>query len=297
MKTTKSIETILVIFLVLFFSQISCRTMEKSALSCPEVLTKKNSKLLSHQKGFKKKTIGAQKENNKLLALKHSKYRKEKEIKYKPIVPLALSSIERVPDIDKVEYSKGLLASTDNLFCPTLNIHTLPPVFKMNDFEKSEIPIYVQQNRCDTIILKSGALLIGKVEEIGQSEIKYRKCNNLTGPLISISKSEVSSIHYSNGTRDFFDPSDAYIPNRPIPTYNYNPVLKIEGLGLAGFISSLVGLFIAGIPLGAVAIVFGGISLSKIKKQPQKFKGKGFAIASIIIGIIAVAGMIILLVI
>jgi hypothetical protein len=266
--------------------------MEKSALSCPEVSTKKNNKLLSHQK-----TLGAQKENNKLLALKHSKDRKGKEIKYKPIVPLALSSIERVPDIDKVQYSKGLLASRDNKYYPTVSKNILPPALNMNVLEETGVSINVQPNLCDTIILKSGALLIGKVEEIGQSEIKYRKCNNLTGPLISISKSEVSSIHYSNGTRDFFDPSDAYIPNRPIPTYNYNPVLKIEGLGLAGFISSLVGLFIAGIPLGAVAIVFGGISLSKIKKQPQKFKGKGFAIASIIIGIIAVAGMIILLVI
>ena len=70
---------------------------------------------------------------------------------------------------------------------------------------------------------------------------------------------------------------------------------KVEGLGLAGFVSSLVGLFIASIPLGIIAIVFGNISLSKIKKNPQRYKGKGFAVASIIIGIVDVVAMIVLL--
>lgn len=269
--------------------------MEKSALPCPEVSTKKNNKLLSHQKSYKKKTLKAQKENNKLLALNHSKARKGKEIIYKPLVPVALSPVERVNHIDKVEYSKGLLASTENKYYPTVSKSILPPVLNVYVSEETGVPANVQPNACDTIILRSGALLMGKVEEIGQSEIKYRKCTNLTGPIITISKSHVSSIHYSNGTREFFDPSDEYIPNQTIPKYNNNAVLKTEGLGLAGFISSLVGLFIAGIPLGAIAIIFGAISLSKIKKNPQRYKGRGFAIASVVIGIIDVIATIILL--
>lgn len=264
-------------------------------MSCPEASIKKNSKLLSHHKGLNNKTLRTHKVKNKFLALKPKKNIQRKETKIRNFAPPVLSPIERVSGLNKVDYARGLLASTDNLFCPTPNIYTLHPVFKMNDYEKSDIPFDVQQNKCDTIFLKSGSLLLGKVEEIGQSEIKYRKCNNLTGPIISISKSEVTSIHYSNGTRDYFGPSDSYIPNRPIPTYNNNPVLKTEGLGLAGFISGLVGLFIAGIPLGTIGVVFGAISLTKIKKQPQRFKGKGFAIASIIIGIIAVVGTIIVL--
>ena len=291
----KSIATILLIFLGLSFPQLSCRTMEKTAVPCPEVSIKKNNKLISHNKGYKKKTLGAQKKKNTFQAINHSKDRKEKELKNKTFVPAALSPIERVSDLNKIEYAKGLLASTGNLFYPATDKLILPSVFKMNVFEELKVPFNIQPNECDTIILKTGSLLTGKVEEIGQSEIKYRKCNNLTGPLISISKSEVSSIQYSNGTRDFFGPSDSYIPNRTIPAYNNNAVLKTEGLGLAGFISSLVGLFIAGIPLGAIAVVFGGISLSKIKKNPQKYKGKGFAIASLIIGIIDVVAMIILL--
>jgi hypothetical protein len=295
MKTTKSIATILLIFLVLSLFQLSCGTTERSALSCPEFSMKTNNKALSHQKGYKKKTPGALKENNKFLALKHSKVRKEKEIKNKPLVPEAISPAERVPGFDKAEYSKGLLASADNHYYPAADKLFVPPVFKINEFEESAVPVNVQQNICDTIILRSGSLLIGKVEEIGQSEIKYRKCNNLTGPLISILKTEISAIHYSNGTHDAFDPSDTHFPYQPVPTYNNNTVVKTEGLGLAGFVASLVGLFIAGIPLGAIAVIFGGISLSKINKNPQKYKGRGFAIAALIIGLLDVVATIILM--
>lgn len=63
---------------------------------------------------------------------------------------------------------------------------------------------------------------------------------------------------------------------------------KTEGLGLAGFITGLVGLFVLGIVLGIISIIFGAISLGKISKQPEKYKGKGFAITSLILGILDV---------
>ena len=72
-------------------------------------------------------------------------------------------------------------------------------------------------------------------------------------------------------------------------------VRQVEGFGIAGLAAGVVGLFIAGIPLGVVAIVFGAISLSRIKKNPNKYKGKGLAIASLILGLVDVVAMIILL--
>lgn len=295
MKTIKSSATILLIFLVLSFFQLSCRTTEKSAVSCPEFSIKKNDKLLSNHKGFKKKVLSAHKVNNRYRALSQSKKNEGKEIKNKKYISGVLSPIENISDLTKVEYVEGLIASTENVFYPTINNVTSRSLMKINIFEKSKDSIYLQSTKCDTIILKSGSSLIGKVEEIGQSEIKYRKCNNLSGPLISITKSVVSSILYSNGTRDLFGPTDTYIPNQTNSTYNNNSVLKTEGLGLAGFISGLIGLFIASIPLGLIAVIFGSISLSKIKKQSQRYKGKGFAIASIILGIVDVVAMIVLL--
>ena len=158
----------------------------------------------------------------------------------------------------------------------------------------------LQDVKCDTIVLKSGAIIIGRVEEIGQTELKYRKSNNLTGPIISLLKSDVLKILYSNGTSDFFNsfdsfnPSQGYNPNQINSSDNSLPV-KTEGVGIVGFLSGLVGLFIASIPLGILAVIFGGVSLSKIKNNPRKYKGRGLAIAAIILGIIDVVVMLALL--
>jgi hypothetical protein len=60
---------------------------------------------------------------------------------------------------------------------------------------------------------------------------------------------------------------------------------KTEKLGLLGFIFSFLGIIpFIGIPFGVLAIIFGGISLRKINKNPKKYKGNGLATASIIIG-------------
>ncbi len=57
----------------------------------------------------------------------------------------------------------------------------------------------------DTIVLRNGDLVKSKVMEITQSEIKYKKFENLNGPLFNILKSEVLQIKYENGTKDYFD--------------------------------------------------------------------------------------------
>ncbi|MCC7301812.1 MAG: hypothetical protein IT233_04130 [Bacteroidia bacterium] len=56
----------------------------------------------------------------------------------------------------------------------------------------------------DKIVLHSGEVLYGKVEEVGISEVKYRKQDNLTGPVYVISKTDIHAIHYENGTKDEF---------------------------------------------------------------------------------------------
>jgi hypothetical protein len=60
---------------------------------------------------------------------------------------------------------------------------------------------------------------------------------------------------------------------------------KTEKLGLVGFIFSFLGIIpLIGIPFAVLAITFGAKSLKKIKRNPEKYKGKGFATASIVIG-------------
>jgi hypothetical protein len=64
---------------------------------------------------------------------------------------------------------------------------------------------------------------------------------------------------------------------------------------LTGIITGIVGLFIAGIPLGIISIIFGFVGVTRVKKNPKKRMGKGFGIAAIILGIIDVVGAFIVL--
>jgi hypothetical protein len=64
---------------------------------------------------------------------------------------------------------------------------------------------------------------------------------------------------------------------------------KTERLGLTGFILTLIAwvLVYAGF-LCILGIIFGAVSLHKINKHPERFKGRGFAIVSIILGIVGI---------
>src|ERR1035437_916259 len=72
---------------------------------------------------------------------------------------------------------------------------------------------------------------------------------------------------------------------------------KTEGLGLTGFILTLIAWVIVYTGfLCILGIIFGAVSLHKINKHPERFKGRGFAIVSIILGIVGlIIGTIVLL--
>ena len=63
----------------------------------------------------------------------------------------------------------------------------------------------VSANAQDVIVKTDNSTILSKVEEITEESIKYRKWNNLDGPVYVISISEVIAINYSNGTMDTFE--------------------------------------------------------------------------------------------
>ena len=64
-------------------------------------------------------------------------------------------------------------------------------------------------------------------------------------------------------------------------------VRKTNGAAIASLVCSLIGIFIMAIPLGTGSICFGAAALKHMKVFPNE-KGKGLAIAGIVIGIIDV---------
>src|SRR6185295_12064356 len=74
----------------------------------------------------------------------------------------------------------------------------------------------------------------------------------------------------------------------PLPPTTSGPVApeKTSGLAIASLIFGLLFLFF---PLSIVAIVFGHISLSQIKKSAGRLGGKGLAIAGLVLGYLGVA--------
>lgn len=157
--------------------------------------------------------------------------------------------------------------------------------------------------QCDQIVLRSGDVIEAKIKEVGVNEIKYKKCDRPDGPDYTISKRDVLSIKYTNGDVERFNatpgPSSSSSSssgtsyNSPTNAQNDGPrtdpfaIVAIATGGLA--ILTGYGAFL----LGAAAIVFGALSLSRIRKEPGRFKGKGLAVGGMVAGLVA-AGIILL---
>lgn len=64
----------------------------------------------------------------------------------------------------------------------------------------------------DVITLKTGEDVNVKVLEVGSTDIKYKKSDNLEGPSYTVAKSEVFMIKYQNGSKDVFNTTTTTAP-------------------------------------------------------------------------------------
>ncbi len=78
----------------------------------------------------------------------------------------------------------------------------------------------------DLILFKNGDKIKAKVIEVNPDNIKYKKENNLTGPLYTILKKEVIKIQYLNGDVDIFNIYETFTDPRDKVTYK---IVKIGG--------------------------------------------------------------------
>ena len=59
----------------------------------------------------------------------------------------------------------------------------------------------------DTIYKKNDAVIISKVLEVLQEEVKFKKFENIDGPTYTLKKSEIKKIVYKNGSEDIYNAS------------------------------------------------------------------------------------------
>jgi hypothetical protein len=165
-----------------------------------------------------------------------------------------------------------------------------------NDFASVSNEIIVDETNsklqldagCDKITFLNGNEEEVKLLEIGDDYLKYKRCDNLDGPTFSVSKSKVFMIVYSNGNKEVIDHEEEEedkSKNEEIsaPRYNtqtnYSAAQETNGFAIASFILGILGF----IPLAG--IILGIVATKQITKNPNRFKGKGFATAGIMLSI------------
>lgn len=158
-------------------------------------------------------------------------------------------------------------------------------VYKENQNNKDQS---LTQELCETIVMTDGKEVLGHVTEITPDLIRYKKCNYMEGPTISVRSQDVSEIRYPNGSVDVISGYQSADRSR-----KNDGETKLEVLGLLSMIFAIIGLFVAGIPLGLTSIILAAISFGKFARSPGRFKGQGFAIAGMIIGAVAILGALI----
>lgn len=87
-----------------------------------------------------------------------------------------------------------------------------------------------------------------------------------------------------------YQPPQGGYPPAP-PGYGYPQAPQGNGMAVAGLVCGIIGLLIFWFILGPLAIIFGGIGLSRANKGAPH---RGMAIAGVVLGIIAVIGYLIL---
>ncbi|MHA6248576.1 hypothetical protein ACXYMU_11605 [Pontibacter sp. CAU 1760] len=79
----------------------------------------------------------------------------------------------------------------------------------------------------DVLTKRNGDEVLVKVQEISPDAVKYKRFDNLDGPLISMAKHDVFMIRYENGTKEVFNQAP---PQQPAARYNQGQAnLKLAG--------------------------------------------------------------------
>lgn len=171
---------------------------------------------------------------------------------------------------------KDELLSVDNSILKKISTNAHPVDAEIASTSKLYIPVISskkpQEDSCgDKIIMKTGDEFLVKIIEITNSEIKYKRCDNLDGPLYTISKSKVYLIEYKNGIKEHMitEPENTQKPTEYSGKEQYpNHYWTAWILFAVGFISLI------GVITWPLAMFHARSARRQIAREPNKYKGK-----------------------
>ena len=101
----------------------------------------------------------------------------------------------------------------------------------------------------DTLSMRSGENILVKVIEVGTAEVKYKKLDNLNGPIFSMLKSDLLIIKYENGTSEDYSKEERALikVKKRLTVRNIGIVYGVLGVGVSiALISAFRGGFRGG---------------------------------------------------
>jgi hypothetical protein len=193
-----------------------------------------------------------------------------------PVTTIKIVSKQKELATRNAAYAETILASGTNLTVrklPAIKALPLPP------------------DSCnDVITMMSGDEVQTRIEEIGPTYVKYRRCDYLTGPLITTNTDNIFRIKHANGMTRVFEHAPV-ATQQPVPA-KPAVVAKKNGWAIASFVTGLFSWLLLPAP---IALIMGIVGLNQIQKDPQKHKGKWMAVIGIVLGGI-VTGLLLLLI-
>ncbi len=133
----------------------------------------------------------------------------------------------------------------------------------------------------DVITFKSGDQVTARVTEITDDKIKYKRCDNLDGPVFVVNKGTVATIKYANGVVEKIEaPQPVYNPDpytKPGNSQNtYKGPKRIHPLATWALLSLIFlwWLFGLGIVLGGILSYF---AIKEINAKPDIYRGMKLA--------------------
>jgi len=190
---------------------------------------------------------------------------------------------------------------------------TTEPDFGLS--QPKELIRFSGEDSCDVILFRDGTEIRARVTEVSATEVRYKRCDNVTGPNYVSRKTDLFQIRYANGMKELMkeevpktqSPSPRYqqpdrnpdynTPSSPSPAANYALVSGILSLASLIFAFILPVLFVSSILSAINALRSARKFFIQDRMQPGAFAGRGKAIAGMTLALVTLSFYVLLIIV